>query len=515
MGEIGFPSKKTPVIKKPWQFYYHSLKSKLVFKNIVENIKVLVIVFLVLISGGIIFLLNLSDETIKQRVNQDFYSYLLASLERIQKFAQTPETMETPLEKASQTKETFLSLNPEPYLTINAETDINAPLNVKEQITASSLALLKDELRATLTLADLTSERTYTFPNLSGVVCLTTGNCIGLGGEVFSLGGSPNRLAKFIASDEIGNSSIEDLYPGVALTIDPNGRVGIGIRNPRYSLQVAGRIQASGDICTNLAGGRCLSTIPLGGAPPSVAPTAGVEGSGTANYLPIWTDEATLGNSIIYQTGGRIGIGTTTASAALTLAGNAVFSATILPQLYLQYDTDNYLKFSIDTEKALMEASKKLVFNSLTNQIQFWGTTIQKGDYILRTSVPIFKFPVPSQTKSTEFVTVTKEEISTSTLDSAIPDSFEGSQRKFVFLINFADNIPANASSTWLIDLLDGTDIEFGFQGQALSDISEGVPHLSSFFSPPESNWSLKVKVPSASTLRIFNIYLLVFDQIN
>ena len=48
---------------------------------------------------------------------------------------------------------------------------------------------------------------------------------------------------------------------------------------------------------------------------------AQVGGSGTTNYIPIWTDSATLGNSIIFQTGGQVGIGTVTPTAILTVNG--------------------------------------------------------------------------------------------------------------------------------------------------------------------------------------------------
>jgi trimeric autotransporter adhesin len=47
-----------------------------------------------------------------------------------------------------------------------------------------------------------------------------------------------------------------------------------------------------------------------------------IGGSGTANYLPLFTGTTTLGNSVIYQTGGNIGIGTTTPDAKLELSGS-------------------------------------------------------------------------------------------------------------------------------------------------------------------------------------------------
>jgi len=39
-------------------------------------------------------------------------------------------------------------------------------------------------------------------------------------------------------------------------------------------------------------------------------PPAGVTGKGTKNYIPIWTSGTALGNSIIYETNGRVGVGT-------------------------------------------------------------------------------------------------------------------------------------------------------------------------------------------------------------
>jgi hypothetical protein len=42
----------------------------------------------------------------------------------------------------------------------------------------------------------------------------------------------------------------------------------------------------------------------------SLSEIQGVDGSGTANYIPVWTDSDTIGNSVIYQSNSNIGIGT-------------------------------------------------------------------------------------------------------------------------------------------------------------------------------------------------------------
>jgi hypothetical protein len=39
---------------------------------------------------------------------------------------------------------------------------------------------------------------------------------------------------------------------------------------------------------------------------------ASITGSGTKNFIPIWTSSSALGNSTIFETGGKVGIGTTT-----------------------------------------------------------------------------------------------------------------------------------------------------------------------------------------------------------
>jgi hypothetical protein len=62
-------------------------------------------------------------------------------------------------------------------------------------------------------------------------------------------------------------------------------------------------------------------------AAPSSAPNlppAGVTGKGTKNFVPLWTGATTLGNSVIYETGGNLGIGTKTPQAAVDVVGKGV-----------------------------------------------------------------------------------------------------------------------------------------------------------------------------------------------
>ena len=48
-----------------------------------------------------------------------------------------------------------------------------------------------------------------------------------------------------------------------------------------------------------------------------------VNGSGTADFIPIWTNSTTLGDSILFQSGTGVGIGTTNPASTLDVDGGA------------------------------------------------------------------------------------------------------------------------------------------------------------------------------------------------
>ncbi len=205
-------------------------------------------------------------------------------------FAQTPFQEER--------IESRLKLLTEPYLRIDAETDINAPLNLKD-----SLNFISSAFRGQINVADLSDNRTYVLPNISGEICLSAGNCL------LSPQGTINRLAKFTAQG-IANSSIQDFFQGTSIFINEQGNVGVGTNSPQDKLHVTGGIRASDDICTDLQGGKCLSD--LESAAPATAQTR-ISGEGVAERIPLWRERLELGSSEIYQSGRNIGIGTTPA----------------------------------------------------------------------------------------------------------------------------------------------------------------------------------------------------------
>jgi hypothetical protein len=54
---------------------------------------------------------------------------------------------------------------------------------------------------------------------------------------------------------------------------------------------------------------------------------AQVGGTGTTKYVPLWTGSSTLGNSVLFQSGGKVGVGKTTPVASLDVNGNTSYRA--------------------------------------------------------------------------------------------------------------------------------------------------------------------------------------------
>ena len=76
----------------------------------------------------------------------------------------------------------------------------------------------------------------------------------------------------------------------------------------------------------------------------SYAATASNILGGATNYIPLWTSATALSSSVIYQTGGNIGIGTTTPTSSLEIFSNAPSAARTLPHnvLTITAESDNY-----------------------------------------------------------------------------------------------------------------------------------------------------------------------------
>ena len=141
-------------------------------------------------------------------------------------------------------------------------------------------------------------------------------------GILFSVNNISGLPIMTVSSD---NSIVMGQFGLNVLTLIGNS-VGIGTASPTANLHVVGNARVTGAIfdSTNAPGtsGQVLTSTVTGTDWKSLAEISGVDGTGTANYLSKWADADTITNSIIYDNGTNVGIGTATPNNKLTVNGN-------------------------------------------------------------------------------------------------------------------------------------------------------------------------------------------------
>jgi hypothetical protein len=151
--------------------------------------------------------------------------------------------------------------------------------------------------------------------------------------------GPLSATAKYVG-DGLGNDSV------VALS---TSSVGIGTTSPTQLLHVAGNVRITGALYdgNNAAGtsGQILSSTGTGTDWVSKSDLSLVDGSGTANYVSKWSDTDTLTNSIIYDNGSAVGIGTSSPNRLLTIKNSSDGANGLSFQSYASTSELGYIRY--------------------------------------------------------------------------------------------------------------------------------------------------------------------------
>ena len=121
-----------------------------------------------------------------------------------------------------------------------------------------------------------------------------------------------------------------------AIFQDSSNNIGIGAApSGTYKFEVTGTAKISGitTFGSTLSNGTYAYTLPSATgtlALTSQIPTNPVGGTGTTNYLPKFTASSTIGNSLVYDNGTNVGIGTTTPIGALEVVSSSSYVISII-----------------------------------------------------------------------------------------------------------------------------------------------------------------------------------------
>ena len=127
------------------------------------------------------------------------------------------------------------------------------------------------------------------------------------------------------------NASIASIRDAINVVDVISAGPGISVSNPTGNVTIGNT-----GVLSLIAG----SNISLSGSTGNITistSASNVDGSGTTNRIPRWTDSNTLGDSQISQNGSSIGVGTALGTASGSLE---VYSGTLNNQLYIKFFVD-------------------------------------------------------------------------------------------------------------------------------------------------------------------------------
>ena len=153
-------------------------------------------------------------------------------------------------------------------------------------------------------------------------------------------------------------------------TIQPDGIVYIG-----GTVSGGGRLQVNGDV--NINGNFKINGTTIGGGGGS-----GVTGSGTANYITKWTGASTLGNSLLFDSGSSIIIGSTSATSGsrFEVKGSGVWDGGVITLTNTGGSGKSFSIFSTNT--SFDQGASRILFYNGTDNVNL-GVITSTGSWII------------------------------------------------------------------------------------------------------------------------------------
>jgi hypothetical protein len=251
-----------------------------------------------------------------------------------------------------------------------------------DPITITPNSLGTDYFAGTITTNDLTQARTWKFPDASGVVCLSIGNCTG---TAAALGGSgtENYLARW--SEVFG---LQD-----SMVYDNGTNVGIGTNSPSAKLSVNGSFTSGAALFTEtlgVSGAVILSdTLEVSGNV-DLDSTLGVTGAATLSSTLNVTGLTTVGGNLNVNGAGssfimgKLGIGTNNPAGLLDIRGATAATPAqvwngdgtlIFSAPFSGNDSYTYLKNMIVNEYAIVNGNLTAGANAVNIYQNNWTTS--------------------------------------------------------------------------------------------------------------------------------------------
>ena len=291
-------------------------------------------------------------------------------------------------------------------------------------------------------------------------------------------------------------------------TIKNTFRVGEG--NNYLIITPDGNLTTSGNI--SLAG-----NLNVSGVQNFVGPTM-ISYSGTSTALTV--KQSGQGDIIRFLDGENIVF-------KISDGGQLTLISTSTPQFTIQYDSTKYSSLAVDSSgTSTIYSTGNIILNpdsgeirTQANFVDIGGATVRAvGERVFRAAISIFRYSMPAETSSTNWIRISKD-FPSSTNHPLVSDPvvLPGATRVYRLLINYSDDIATTATSSWRVakNSTSTTITEFSLPGVNASTLEEGHPYLTEELPIPDDNWQIEVKVPQGKKIRIFNIFLLAYDKIN